>query len=150
MHFRFIWIGKTRHISWRALQEEYLKRLSHFVRYEITEIKDSKKHETKEDEGKRIIEKLNQSTFVCLLDVKGKSISSHGLAKEVTKWQNRGLKEIAFIIGGADGVSAEVFERADLKISLSNLTFTHEMARIVLIEQLYRAYTIIKGFPYQK
>jgi 23S rRNA (pseudouridine1915-N3)-methyltransferase len=150
MHFRFIWIGKTRHKSWRALQEEYLKRLAHFVKFEITEIKDSKRNETKEDEGKRILEKMNQSTFVCLLDVKGTSISSHKLAKEIIKWQNRGLKEIAFVIGGAEGVSAEVAEKADLSLSLSGFTFTHEMARVVLIEQIYRAYTIIKGFPYQK
>ena len=150
MHFRFIWIGKTKHKNWRALQEEYLKRLSHFVKFEITEIKDSGKYETKEDEGKRILEKMNQSSFVCLLDVKGTSISSHKLAKEVIKWQNRGLKEIIFIIGGADGVSFEVAEKADLKLSLSALTFTHEMARVILIEQIYRAYTIIKGFPYQK
>ena len=132
MHFRFIWIGKTKHKNWRALQEEYLQRLSHFVKFEITEIKDSAKHETKEDEGKRILEKMHQSSFVCLLDVKGTSISSHKFAKEVIKWQNRGLKEIIFIIGGADGVSSEVAEKADLKLSLSALTFTHEMARVIV------------------
>ena len=150
MHFRFIWIGKTKHKDWLALQEEYLQRLSHFVKFKFAEIKDSSKYETKEDEGKRILEKMNQSSFVCLLDVKGRSISSHQFAKEIIKWQNRGLKEIAFVIGGADGVSSEVAEKADIKISLSSLTFTHEMARIILIEQIYRAYTIIKGFPYQK
>ncbi|MBP9111135.1 MAG: 23S rRNA (pseudouridine(1915)-N(3))-methyltransferase RlmH, partial [Pyrinomonadaceae bacterium] len=88
--------------------------------------------------------------FVCLLDVEGKAISSHGVAKEIEKWQNAGTKEIAFVIGGADGVSAKVAERANFRLSLSFLTFTHEMARVVLLEQLYRAFTIIKGFPYQK
>jgi 23S rRNA (pseudouridine1915-N3)-methyltransferase len=96
------------------------------------------------------LEKVNQSNFVCLLDVKGRSISSHELAEKIENWQNRGLKEIAFVIGGAEGVSSEVVEKADFGLSLSLLTFTHEMARVVLLEQLYRAYTIIKGFPYQK
>jgi 23S rRNA (pseudouridine1915-N3)-methyltransferase len=146
MKFRFVWIGKTKDKNWRALQEEYLQRLSHFVKFEITEIKDG----NKETESKRILEKVNQSNFVCLLDVKGRSISSHDLAEKIENWQNRGLKEVAFVIGGAEGVSSEVVESADFSLSLSLLTFTHDMARVVLLEQLYRAYTIIKGFPYQK
>jgi 23S rRNA (pseudouridine1915-N3)-methyltransferase len=144
--FRFLWVGKTRDKNWRALQDEYFARLSHFVRCEITEIKDA----GKEIEGKLILDKLNQSTFVCLLDVKGRSLSSHELAANLENWQNRGLKEVTFIIGGAEGVASEVVERADNSLSLSFLTFTHEMARVVMLEQLYRAFTIIKGFPYQK
>ena len=150
MKFRFIWIGKTRDKNYRALQDEYLQRLSHFVRSETVEIKDSAPHESKETEGKRIAEKLNQTSFVCLLDVTGKSISSPELANEIEKWQNRGIKEVSFVIGGADGVSLEVATRANFRLSLSFLTFTHEMARVVLLEQLYRAHTILKGFPYQK
>ncbi len=150
MKFRFIWIGKTRDKNYRALQDEYLQRLSHFVRCEAIEIKDSAPHESKETEGKRFAEKLNQTSFVCLLDVTGKSISSPELAKEIEKWQNRGTKEVSFLIGGADGVSREVATRANFRLSLSFLTFTHEMARVVLLEQLYRAYTILNGFPYQK
>jgi len=150
MKFRFIWVGKTKDKNWLALQDEYLQRLSHFVRTETVEVRDSTKHEGKEVEGKRIIEKLNQSSFVCLLDVPGKQVSSTALATTVQNWQNRGLKEVAFVIGGADGISKDVADRADLVLSLSFMTFTHEMARVVLIEQLYRAYTIINGFPYQK
>ena len=150
MKFHFIWVGKTKNPSWRELQEDYLKRLSHFTKYSITEIKDKSHHENREIEGKRILAKVNPSSFVCLLDVKGRSLGSKNLAKEIEKWQIRGLKEIVFIIGGAEGVSSEVVERANFSLSLSILTFTHEMARVVLVEQLYRAYTIIKGFPYQK
>ncbi len=150
MKFRFVWIGKTKDKNYRALQDEYLLRLSHFVKCDVVEIRDSAPHETKEIEGKRILEKLNQSSFVCLLDVLGRKISSHELAKEVEKWQNAGTKEISFVIGGSDGVSSEVAARADTMLSLSFLTFTHEMARVLVLEQLYRAYTIIKGFPYQK
>lgn len=146
MKFRFLWVGKTKDKNWRALQEEYFARLSHFVRCEIVELKDA----GKEIEGKLILDKLNQSTFVCLLDVTGRSVSSHDLAAKLENWQNRGLKEVTFIIGGAEGVASEVVERADNSLSLSFLTFTHEMARVVMLEQLYRAFTIIKGFPYQK
>lgn len=146
MKFRFIWIGKTKDKNWLALQNEYLARLGHFVKFEISELKDS----GKEIEGKLILEKLNQSQFVCLMDVKGRSISSHDLAAEIEKWQNRGLKEVVFVIGGAEGVASGVVERVDNSLSLSFLTLTHEMARVVLLEQLYRAFTIIKGFPYQK
>jgi 23S rRNA (pseudouridine1915-N3)-methyltransferase len=146
MIFRFIWVGKTKDKNWRALQEEYFARLSHFVRCETLEIKDS----NKETEGKLILEKVNQSAFVCILDVKGRSTTSPELAKTIENWQNRSLKEIAFVIGGAEGLASEVVEKADYSLSLSFLTFTHEAARVILLEQLYRAYTIIRGFPYQK
>jgi 23S rRNA (pseudouridine1915-N3)-methyltransferase len=150
MRFRFIWIGKTKDKNWLALQEDYLRRLSHFVKYEIVEIRDQPAANQKENEGKRILENLNPNSFVCVLDVKGSPVSSPELAREIEKWQNRGLKEISFIIGGADGTSPGVAEKADFRLSLSFLTFTHEMARVVIAEQLYRAFTIIKGFPYQK
>ncbi len=146
MHFRFVWVGKTKDKNWRALQEEYLQRLSHFVRFEIVELRD----EGAETESKRILEKVNQSNFVCLLDVTGRSVSSHELAARIEDWQNRASKEIAFVIGGAEGVAPRVVERADFSLSLSLLTFTHDAARVILVEQLYRAFTIIKGFPYQK
>ncbi len=144
MRFRFVWVGKTKDQNYRALQTEYERRLSYFVRSDIVEIKDS----NKEIESKRILETVNQSAFVCLLDVKGRSISSPELAKTIENWQNRALKDVTFVIGGAEGVTAEVVEKADYSLSLSFLTFTHEMARVVLLEQLYRAFTIIKGFPY--
>lgn len=146
MKFRFVWVGKTKDKNWRALQEEYLQRLSHFVRFEIVELRD----EGAETESKRILEKVNQSNFVCLLDARGRSVSSHELAAQIESWQNRALKEIAFVIGGAEGVASRVVERADFSLSLSLLTFTHDAARVLLAEQLYRAFTIIKGFPYQK
>jgi 23S rRNA (pseudouridine1915-N3)-methyltransferase len=150
MKFRFIWIGKTKDKNWKALQEDYLRRLSHFVKCEIVEVKDSARHENSDVEGKRILETLNPKTFAVLLDVSGKPISSHQVSAEIEKWQNAGLKEISFIIGGFEGASSEIRERADYLLSLSFLTFTHDMARVVLLEQLYRGYSILKGFPYQK
>jgi 23S rRNA (pseudouridine1915-N3)-methyltransferase len=150
MKFRFIWIGKTKDRNWKALQEEFLQRLSHFVKCELAEIKESAPHEGPDIEGERILAALNPKTFAVLLDVKGEAITSPELADKIENWQNRGLKEVSFVIGGANGVSRRVAEMADISLSLSFLTFTHEMARAILLEQLYRAYTIIKGFPYQK
>lgn len=150
MRFRFVWVGKTKDQNWLALQNEYLQRLSHFAKCEIVEVRDGTPPDTKAIEGKRIVEKLNQSSFVCLLDVTGRGLSSPDLAKKVEGWQNAGHKEITFVIGGADGVARDVAQRADDVLSLSFLTFTHEMARVVLLEQLYRAFMIVKGFPYQK
>lgn len=150
MRFRFVWIGKTKDKNWRALQDEYLRRLSHFARCEIAEIKESQSFETKETEGERILNQLAANALVVLLDVRGKEIGSHELARSVEDWQNRGLREIAFVIGGQDGVSASVEKRADFRLSLSRMTLTHEAARVLLAEQLYRAFTIILNYPYQK
>ncbi len=150
MKFRFVWIGKTKDKNWKALHEEYLGRLSHFVKCDVVEIRESAPHDTKEIEGKRILDVLNPKGFVCLLDITGKQIGSDELARQVEKWQLRGLKEVSFVIGGADGVSAEIRDFADFRLSLSFMTFTHDMARVILLEQLYRAFTILKGFPYQK
>jgi 23S rRNA (pseudouridine1915-N3)-methyltransferase len=147
MKFRFIWIGKTRNKNWLALQEEYLRRLLHFTKVEVLELKESN---DKFQESKQIIENLNQKNFVVLLDEKGKMLSSVELARQIEKWQVSGTKEITFVIGGAEGVTSEVAQRANFSLSLSVLTFTHEMARVILLEQLYRAYTIMKGYPYQK
>ena len=150
MKFRFVWVGKARDKNYRALQDDYLQRLSHFVKYEIAEVRDGGTDSPSEIEGKRILEKVNQSSLVCLLDVKGKAITSQDLAAELERWQNQSVREVTFILGGASGVSPDVAARADVVLSLSILTFTHEMARVVMLEQLYRAFTIIKGFPYQK
>lgn len=150
MKFRFLWVGKTKDKNWKALQEEYLKRLSHFVKCEITEVRDAGSSDGSDIESKRLLELLNPKTFAVLLDVGGKTPSSPQLAELIEKWQVQGVKEVTFIIGGANGVSEEIRGKADYLLSLSFLTFTHEMARVVLLEQLYRGYSIINGFPYQK
>jgi 23S rRNA (pseudouridine1915-N3)-methyltransferase len=148
MKFRFVWVGKTRNRNWKALQDEYLERLSRFVSCEIKEARDGEGRDRIETEGNRIIESLNPKSFAVLLDVTGTAVSSTDLADRLKKWENSGAKEISFVIGGAEGVSAAVAERANDRLSLSFLTFTHEMARVVLLEQLYRAYTILRGYPY--
>jgi 23S rRNA (pseudouridine1915-N3)-methyltransferase len=153
MRLRFIWVGKTKNEHLRALVDDYLERLRRFVRCEITELRESALRVAGagiEEEGRRIIGALSSDAYVVLLDVEGREWSSAGLAGEIEKWQIGGRREIAFVIGGHNGVSNEVTKRADYRWSLSRLTLTHEMARVVLAEQLYRGYTIIHGLPYQK
>jgi len=154
MRLRLVWIGKTRNGHLRALAEEYLKRLSRFARVEVVELRESAAEDPRacvEEESKRILGALASDALTVLLDVGGAvEWSSEGLAAQVEAWQARSLKEVAFVVGGHLGVSEEVRRRADLRWSLSRLTLTHEMARVVLAEQLYRAYTIVRGLPYQK
>jgi 23S rRNA (pseudouridine1915-N3)-methyltransferase len=153
MHLRFIWVGKTRNEHLRALVEDYLKRLKRFARCEVLELRESgarTKEAGIEEEGKRILGGLRADALVVLLDVEGREWSSPELSSEVERWQSGSAKEVAFVIGGHWGVSREVRERAKLRWSLSRLTLTHEMARVLLVEQLYRAYTILHGLPYQK
>ncbi len=151
---RLIWIGKTKNEQMRALVDEYLGRLAHFVRCEVTELREGGGTDERaclEDEGKRITEALRSSSVTVLLDEQGEQWSSHELAAEIGRWQMLAAKEVAFVVGGHFGLRPELKNRAGvLRWSLSRLTLTHEMARVVLVEQLYRAYTIMRGLPYQK
>jgi 23S rRNA (pseudouridine1915-N3)-methyltransferase len=154
MRLRLIWIGKTRNEHLRALAGEYLKRLSRFARCEVSELRESAAADERaclEEEGKRIVGALASDALAVLLDVGGPTRwSSEELAAQIEEWQGRSVKEVAFVVGGHLGISDEVRKRADVRWSLSRLTLTHEMARVVLAEQLYRAYTITRGLPYQK
>ena len=153
MKLRVIWTGKTRDARLRALIDDYLKRLSHFTRCEISELRESAASGEKagiDRDSKRISDGLHDGAINVLLDPEGIEWSSEQLAKVMQQWQDCGTKEVAFIVGGPNGVSAELAVRADQRWSLSRLTLTHEMSRVVLLEQLYRAYTIIHGLPYQK
>jgi 23S rRNA (pseudouridine1915-N3)-methyltransferase len=153
MRLRVIWTGKTKDARLRALIDDYLKRLSHFTRCEISEFRESASAGEKagiDKDSKRISDGLREGTINVLLDPDGAQWTSEQLAKVVQQWQDSGTKEVTFIVGGPNGVSAELAARANKRWSLSRLTLTHEMSRVVLLEQLYRAYTIIHGLPYQK
>ena len=154
MRLRLIWVGKTRDAHLRALADEYLKRLSRFVRCEVTELRESGSEDPRacsEEEGKRILGASASDALTILLDVSGTTQwSSEELAAQVLAWEGRSVKEVVFVVGGHLGVSEEVRRRAQVRWSLSRLTLTHEMARVVLAEQLYRAYTIARGLPHQK
>jgi 23S rRNA (pseudouridine1915-N3)-methyltransferase len=152
MRFRIIWTGKTRDARLRALIEDYAERLSHFVRCEVTEIKERGRTDKTgiDNETKRISDALRSGSLTVLLDPAGAEWTSHELAAQVKGWEDNGVKEVAFVIGGPNGCGPELLARADKRWSLSRLTLTHEMARVLLLEQLYRAYTIVHGLPYQK
>ncbi|HEY0347404.1 MAG TPA: 23S rRNA (pseudouridine(1915)-N(3))-methyltransferase RlmH [Pyrinomonadaceae bacterium] len=152
MKLRFTWPGKTRDEHLRELVDEYLKRLQRFVRCEVVETREVRGSDRSsvEKESRRILEAIPTKSVAILLDVQGREWSSQELADEVARWENESIKEITIVIGGQDGVSAEVTARAQQRWRLSRLTLTHEMARVVALEQVYRAYTINRGLPYQK
>jgi 23S rRNA (pseudouridine1915-N3)-methyltransferase len=153
MRLRLVWLGKTRNEHVRALVDDYLGRLTRFVRCEVTELRESANKDERAvlaEESRRIGDALRPDALLVLLDVEGRQWSSPELAVELERWQTRGLKEVAFVVGGHLGVAPELKARAGVRWSLSRLTLTHEMARVLLVEQLYRAYTITRGLPYQK
>jgi 23S rRNA (pseudouridine1915-N3)-methyltransferase len=151
MRLRLIWPGKTRDARLRSLIDEYLRRLSHFARAEVTELKESPAVKAGIDrDSKRISDRLSGGAVTILMDPGGAQLSSEEMAAQVRSWENSGTKEVVFIVGGPNGVSPELSANVTQRWSLSRLTLTHEMARVVLLEQLYRAYTIIHGLPYQK
>jgi 23S rRNA (pseudouridine1915-N3)-methyltransferase len=152
MRFRVIWPGKTRDARLRSLIEDYLERLTHFVRVEVVELKEAGGGERPgiDKETRRISDALRPGGIVVILDVAGVEWTSQQLAEQVRSWEGRGIKEVSFVIGGPHGLPPDLVARADRLWSLSRLTLTHEMARVLLFEQLYRAYTIINGLPYQK
>jgi 23S rRNA (pseudouridine1915-N3)-methyltransferase len=152
MKFRFIWPGKTKDEHLRALVDEYLTRLQRFVRCEVIETREVRGSDSAriEKESRRLIDAIPASSVVILLDVHGREWSSPELADELRRWENDSVKEVAIVIGGPDGLGPEVAARAQKRWLLSRLTLTHEMARVLAVEQLYRAYTINRGLPYQK
>ena len=154
MKLHLVWIGKTKDRPCAALHDEYLKRLTRYASYDISELKDSSggADETRviQLESAKLLATVERDDFVILLDESGQELSSVEFAAFIQAKQQQGCKRVAFVIGGFAGVSEQVKKRAQLKLSLSRLTLTHELARVLLTEQLYRAYTLIAGVPYHK
>ena len=151
---RVISIGKTNVDFVSDGLRIYLDRLKHYTKIEWLELPDIKKvdkndkEQLKEKEGLVILDQIQSTDQLILLDENGKPVSSKGLAKKVEEHQLYGSGDLVFLIGGAYGFSDAVYQRANQKVSLSAMTFTHQMARLILIEQIYRAFTIIRGEPY--
>lgn len=154
MNIKLIAIGKTDHKQLLQLIEEYQKRLSFYIKFEfeiIADIKNSKnlsELQQKEKEGELILAKLNTSDHLILLDENGKNYTSLSFSDEIQRKMNAGIKTLVFVIGGPYGFSEAVYHKATQKISLSTMTFSHQMVRLFFIEQLYRAFTILKNEPY--
>lgn len=151
---KLIVIGKTKSKFLIEGENEYQKRLKHYCKFSELIIQDIKnagklsKKELKEKEGNLILKSLKNSDYVILLDDKGLTLSSAGFAEFLSKKMVSSASELAFIVGGAFGFSESVYKRANTKLSLSKMTFSHQMVRLIFKEQLYRAFTIIKGEKY--
>lgn len=146
---RIIGVGRLKESYWIEAQNEYLKRLTRYTTVEVVEIPAVGEDETALiKEGERVL-KAVQGYYTIILAVEGKEYSSEGLASALSSVVDLG-KPICFVIGGAAGLSQEVKKKADMLISLSALTLPHRLARIVLLEQLYRSFKIISGEPYHK
>lgn len=154
MRTTLLTVGKT-DISWvREGLETYVSRLSHYTRFSIVEIPELKgvssfsKDAIKQKEGDLILRQLGASDFVVLLDEHGREYRSVEFAAMLQNLMSRTSRDIVFVIGGAYGFSDAVYSRADAKLSLSKMTFSHQLVRTIFAEQLYRAFTIMRGEPY--
>ncbi len=149
-----ICMGKTNHAALRSWLPEYQKRLAHYVRFEWVELPELKNTKNlreavqKEEEGKRLLKQLNSQDTLVLFDENGSQHTSKGFADFLQKRMNAGTKNLVFVIGGPYGFSAEVYQRAQYKVSLSKMTFSHQMVRVFVTEQLYRAFSILNNEPY--
>lgn len=157
MRIALIWIGKTKDKRLAALVEEYLGRARRMARVEVVELRDrggasSERGEAivLEREAESLLGALEDEDFVILCDERGRQLRSEEFASIISHHQERATRRMVFVIGGYLGVAPSVRERADAVVALSRMTFTHEMARTLLCEQLYRALTIVNGIPYQK
>lgn len=159
MRVSIVCVGKLKESFYREAVAEYAKRLSRYCKLEITEVADEKtpegashvlEEQIKEKEGRKILEKVKEDAFVCTLEIGGKKYSSEGLAQWLEDLQTGGTSHIMFVIGGSLGLHESVSRRADLRLSFSDMTFPHQLMRVILAEQIYRAFRIISGEPYHK
>jgi 23S rRNA (pseudouridine1915-N3)-methyltransferase len=154
MNIRLIAIGKTDNKDLQSLINEYTKRLSFYVKFELEIIPDIKnvknlsEAQQKEKEGELILAKIGPTDQLILLDENGKTYSSVGFSDYLQKKMNAGIKTLVFVIGGPYGFSETVYQKAQGKVSLSEMTFSHQMVRLFVIEQIYRGFTILQNEPY--
>ena len=154
MNIKLLAIGKTDNKQLQSLIDEYQKRLGHYIKFNFEIIPDLKKvknlseEQQKQKEGELILGKLNTTDVLILLDENGKQLDSVEFSNYLQKHMNSGIKQIVFVIGGPYGFSQDVYKKAQGKLSLSKMTFSHQMVRLFVIEQLYRGFTILKNEPY--
>ena len=154
MNIKLIAIGKTDNKNLNALIEEYTKRLGFYIKFDLEVIPDIKnvknlsESEQKIKEGQLILGKLAPTDQLILLDENGKEYASVGFSDFLQKKMNSGIKTLVFVIGGPYGFSEEVYQKAQGKVALSQMTFSHQMVRLFVIEQIYRGFTILNNEPY--
>ncbi|MFA5620818.1 MAG: 23S rRNA (pseudouridine(1915)-N(3))-methyltransferase RlmH [Weeksellaceae bacterium] len=154
MNILLICIGKTDEKPIEELVQKYEKRLPAYWNYQRIEIPDVKNRKNlsesqqKEKEAALILEKTDASDFIILLDENGKQMNSMEFAEDINQRMNQSVKRLVYVIGGPYGFAPEIYQRANTRLSLSKMTFTHQMVRLFFTEQLYRAFTILQGKPY--
>ncbi len=154
MKIKLLAIGKTDDKNLQILIDDYQKRLKHYIGFEfeilpdIKNVKNLSQKQQKEKEGELILKKLKPTDTLIVLDENGKEFSSVGFSGFLQKKMNSGIKQLVFVIGGPYGFSQEVYKKAQGKISFSKMTFSHQMFRLFVVEQIYRAFTILKNEPY--
>ena len=155
MRLEFLFLGKTKESYLAAGITDYAKRLSRYLKIEIRIIKEGRAKKGEPDnfliekESDKLLQNIQGSYLVCL-DRTGKQMDSLALAKQMASWEMQGIKKISFVIGGHLGLSKTILKKSDLVLSFSPMTFTHEMTRLLMLEQLYRACTINAGEKYHK
>lgn len=159
MKIKIIGVGKLKEKYLKEGTEEYIKRISAYADVEVIEVEDepipknpslAQEVMVKAKEGRRVLDKVKQSDYMILLDVAGTELDSVDLSKYIEKQMLDGRSTIAFVLGGSLGNSEDVLERADYRLSMSRMTMPHQLARLVLLEQIYRSFKIMKGETYHK
>lgn len=159
MKITVLTVGKVKEKFYRQAIEEFQKRLSRYCKLEIVEVSDEKTPDhaseteerlIKEKEGQRILKYIREDAWVCALAIEGKMLDSVELSEKLEQMGISGVSHMIFVIGGSLGLADEVLKRADFKLSFSKLTFPHQLMRVILLEQIYRAYRIMQGEPYHK
>ena len=159
MNIKIVAVGKIKEKYMQEGIKEYSKRLSRYCNLEIIEIEDEKAPQNlskkdmeiiKDKEGGKLLSKIPQNSFIISLEIEGKEISSEDLSKKIENLMVSGINDITFIIGGSLGLSQEVRNKANYKLSFSKMTFPHQLMRIILLEQVYRGFKIMRGEPYHK
>ncbi len=153
MKLKVLWLGKTKNSRLASVCKEFAARSDHFVGTEITELKEPRVNDERkriELEAERLLSAIDPSAFVVALDPLGRSLTSHAFARFLEKHMTENPRDLIFVVGGHAGLSDLVKQRANLCWSLSDLTYSHDLARAVLLEQIYRALTIIRNLPYAR
>lgn len=159
MRINILCVGKIKEKFYRDALDEYIKRLSRYCDIRVCEVSDEKTVEgasqtvidqIKDAEGERILKKLDDSSYVFTLEIDGKQLSSTELADKISNLGVFGSSNLTFVIGGSLGLADKVVKRADFHLSFSKMTFPHQLMRVILLEQIYRAYRIISNEPYHK
>ena len=152
MNIKLVVIGETNNKNLKVLTDQYIDKLKHYIKFDLIIIKDQKKKIPEniqiKKEGEKILSILKKNEFIILLDENGEHKSSVAFSKFIQKKLNSGIKTITFIIGGPYGFSSEIKSISNYELSLSKMTFSHEMIRMFFTEQLYRAFSILKNEPY--